>query len=106
MFQNLHLAFCILHSQKSWPGRFDVDRNRSPLALLEPEDAQRRASRVADDDRSPDVRGVEAVHRLEQRAQPERDDHLRDDRNEERTARITSTLQTTRVAQRDRDEQT
>ena len=68
MFQNLHLAFCILHSQRSWPGGFDIDCNRSPLALLEPEDAQRRAGRVADDDRRPDVGRVEAVHRLEQRA--------------------------------------
>src|SRR4030095_13825733 len=89
-----------------WARGLDVDRDRSPLALLEPHDAQRRARRMADDDRRPDVGPVEAVHRLEQRAESERDDHLRDDRDEKWAARVAGALETAGVAERDGDEET
>ena len=49
--------------------------------------------------------GLQAAHRLEQRAQPERDDDLRHDRDVERTARVAGALQCAREAERDGDEQ-
>src|ERR1700737_1313881 len=54
-----------------------------PPPLLESQDAQQCAREVANDNRQPDVAGMQAARRLQHAAHSNRDDELRDDRDEE-----------------------
>ena len=56
---------------------------------------------VPEDDRKPDPRRVQLPGRLEVEAQAERDGDLRDQRDEQRAARVAGALQAARVGQRD-----
>src|SRR5581483_11869974 len=64
-----------------------------------------RTREVADENRQPHVRGLEAAGHLEHRAQPNRHDDLGYDGDEEGTARVAGALQSTRVAQGHGEEQ-
>src|SRR5688572_4692785 len=82
---------CISHF--ALRSRRDIHRDAPPLLLTEPREAEDRAGGVADDDGGPDVLGFEAGRRLEEGAQAERNDHLRDDRDVQRAARVARSLQ-------------
>src|SRR5262245_39277691 len=91
---------------RSRPGWFDINGDRTPLALAEAQETQRRARDVTDEDRGPDVEGIETGHRLEDRTEPERHDHLRDDRDPQRASRVAGALQAACIGERNGDEQT
>src|SRR5687768_12143285 len=85
--------------------RPDIDRNVTPLALIEPDHAQRKPRRVTDQDCDPDVKRLKRACLLDHEADAERDHYLRDDRDIERALRITGALKPARVCQRDSDEE-
>src|SRR5690606_35365262 len=89
----------------SRPRRLDVHHDLPPLALPEPRDAEARTREVAEHDGEPDVGGLQAAGLLEQEAQAERHDDLRDDRDVERAARVAAALEPARVRERDGDEE-
>jgi len=60
---------------------------------------------MAEDNRHPDVGGHQGSRRLDDRAEPQRHRDLRDHRDVERAARVAGPLQTSGIAQRDRDEE-
>src|SRR5213076_866299 len=73
------------------------DGNLAPLALVEAQDAQGAPDEVADEDREPDVDGVQRRRLLDDETDPERDDDLRRDRDVERTLGIASSLESAGV---------
>src|SRR5512132_584788 len=87
------------------PRGLDVDGDLPPLALAEPGDGEGRARQVSEHDRRPDVGRVEAAGRLENGADSDRHDDLRDDRDVERAARVTGALEATGVGEGDGDEE-
>src|SRR6185503_19760317 len=85
---------------------FDIDGDVAPSSLTESHDTEQRPRAVAEYDRQPDVARGERPQRLDEGAQADRNADLRDDGNEERTAGIARALQASRIAERDRDEET
>ena len=61
--------------------RFDIDRDVSPLALAKSEDTERAAGDVTEHDRQPNVFGLKTAGGLHERAEPQRDDDLGDQRD-------------------------
>src|SRR5262245_65784642 len=89
----------------SGAGRLDVDLDVPPFLLPEARHAERRPGDVADDDRHPDVGGLQAARGLKYRAETERHDDLRHDGNVEGAPRIACALQASGIAQRRRNEE-
>src|SRR5688500_14146324 len=83
----------------------DINLDVPPLLLAESGDAEDTPGEVADEDGRPDVGRAEPARRLQDGADAERDNDLRDDRDIERTARVTRALQAAGVAEGDGDEQ-
>src|SRR5207253_5846831 len=88
------------------PRRLDVDRDVAPLALPESGDGQRGSRQMPENDGRPDVRRLEAAHRLKHGAQADRHHDLGDDRDIQRAPRVAGTLQAAGVAQGHGDEET
>src|SRR5829696_7668240 len=80
-----------------------VDADRAPLALVEPDHAQRGTRRVTDEDRDPDVHRLERGELLDHEADAERDDDLRDDGDVERALGVARALQAAGEGERHRD---
>src|SRR5690349_12470942 len=71
----------------------DVDDDVAPTPLPESQHAERGAGEVAEEDGQPDVARMEAAHRLQHRAHADRHDDLRNDGDEQRTARVAGALE-------------
>src|SRR2546426_541275 len=87
------------------PRRLYLNPDAAPLSLAEPQDAQRAARHMAEQDRRPNVGWMQLPRRLDQRAQAEWDDDLGHDRDVERRPGVAGALESPRVRECDRDEQ-
>src|SRR5256886_5841223 len=85
--------------------RLHLHPDAAPPSLTEPRHAQRAAGDVAQQDGRPNVGGTQALGRLEQGAEAQREDDPGHDRDAERRARVARALQSPRVGERDGDEQ-
>src|SRR5262245_26371721 len=85
--------------------RVDVHSNTPPFPLIESQHTQRASRDVPDEDRDPNINGVEVARALNDEADAERDDHLRDDRDVEWALRVAGALEAAGVGERDGDEQ-
>ena len=84
----------------------DVDRDPSPFPLIESQHAEPASGRMADKDRDPDVNRMQRSRSLDHVTDTKWHHDLRNDRDVERALRISRSLQSAGVCQRDGDEET
>ena len=87
-------------------GRGDVHRDRLPLALLESQHAQHAPRRVPGKYRDPDVDWIQSARPLDDEADAERNDDLRDDRDIKRALGVAGALKPAGVREGNGDEET
>src|SRR6476661_3239269 len=83
-----------------------VDCYRAPLLLAEPEHAQHAASRVAGEDREPDVDWVEGAGLLNDETDAQWNNDLGNDGDEERALSIAGSLQSSGIGECDCNQET
>src|SRR2546427_7869553 len=85
--------------------RLDLHPDIPPLLLPEPEDRERTAGHMTHDDREPDAGRCEAPHGLKRRADPDRHQYLRYQRDIEGAPGVAGALEPPSVGERYGDEE-
>ena len=75
------------------------------MTLRESQDAERASSEMAEQDREPDMNRMKRAPFLDDEAETERDENLRNDRDIERALRVSGSLKSAGVCQSHGNEQ-